>query len=362
LIVADTLRAYQQLAGAHRRRLGALTVVGITGSSGKTSTKEILGSLLRAHLGDAVLVTRGNENTQIGVPQTLLRLTEAHRVAVVELGTSRPGELARLVALARPDVAVLTAVSPAHLEGLGDLAGVAREKASIFDGLPEDGVAVLPAELAEGSIIAARLPGRVIRVQVDYLGGDLTGARFRAEWSGRKGLEVTWPLPGRHLAANAGLALAVADHLGVPEEMLRKGLQACRLPGQRLQIREHDGVTWIADAYNANPDSVRALVAWLAELPPPTGQLHLVLGDMLELGTQAEALHDRVMADVTRRLPAAVVWTLGPLMAARAPIADRAFTEVDELRAALHPALKAGDRVALKGSRAIALERLLPFD
>lgn len=216
LIVPDTLRAFQQLAAAHRRRQTDLLMIGITGSSGKTSTKEILASLLRAHLGGAVWMTRGNANTQIGVPETLLGLTGAHRFAVLELGTSQPGELARLTDLVRPDVAVLTSVGNAHLEGFGDRDGVAREKASIFVGLPADGLAVVPADLATHPIIGPQLPSGVATVacggdatvSIEYLGGDLRSARFCATRARKTPLDVMWSLTGRHMALNAAAAIA----------------------------------------------------------------------------------------------------------------------------------------------------------
>lgn len=377
LVVADTLRAYQQLAGAHRRRLTDLQVIAISGSAGKTTTKELIAQVLASDHGKAVWRTRGNANTQIGVPETLLGLTAAHRFAVVELGASLPGELARLARTTRPDLAVLTHIGHAHLAGFGDLDGVAREKASLFDGLAPGGTAVLWASLAMHPGIQPRLPDRVITVAdgdagapqgggaavtLAYLGGDLTTARFRANRDPRPPLDVTWSLPGRHMAQNAALAIAVADHLGLEDRAIRRGLQRCRLPGHRMRIREHRGVTWIADAYNANPDSVRALIAWLGELPPPSGRIRLVLGDMLELGDRAEAIHREILDHAAAALPDAELLPLGPIMEAVAPPWLQTTSDMDHLRSTLHSRLCPGDLVALKGSRGLALEELLPAE
>lgn len=368
LLVPDTRQAYQRLARAHRQRFPRLQVVGITGSVGKTSTKEMLGAICRAAWDEAVLVTPGNANTQLGVPQTLLALGRNHRVAVVETGTSRPGELAILADVIRPDVAVLTTLAPAHLEGLGDLDGVAREKASLLAALGARGRAVIPAELVTHHRLTPHLPLEVLTVAtaapadviIDYLGGDLGGSSFRVLRPDRPALEIRWSLTGRHLALNAGFAVAAAAQLGIPDEAITTGLNRVRLPGMRMEITETGGVTWINDAYNASPRSVAALIDWLTELPAPAGRLVLVLGDMAELGERAGALHREILALAADRLPGATLLVYGPLMAAAAPQAVERFTDEDDLRKALAGRLRPGDRVALKGSRALGLDRLVP--
>lgn len=369
LLVADTLTAYQQLAKSHRLRFEDLFVVGITGSCGKTSSKEIISSVLRAHFGaDAVLTTEGNTNNQIGVPQNLLRLTAEHKAAVLEMGTNMHGEIGILTRLVMPNVAVITNVGPVHLEGLGDLDGVAREKSSIFQGLQTDGLAILSTELAANPIVQPNLPQNVTTVgfdaaatvRIEYLGGDLTSARFRATTDAGRDLDVSWSLRGRHMAANAAAAIAIADHLGIDDATVLAGLQSCQVPGMRMAISEIGGVTWINDAYNANPESMKALINWLADAPAPDGKLVLVLGDMLELGPTAPALHKEVLTHAKEVLPNAVVYAFGPIMTSVATTPVQAFDDMDALQHAVTGTLAAGDCIALKGSRGMRLERLLP--
>ena len=366
LLVDDALVAYQHLSKAHRLRFPDLFVVGITGSCGKTSSKEIISSVLRAHYGeDAVLTTQGNTNNQIGVPQNLLRLSGDHRAAVLEMGTNMHGEIAILTNLVLPDVAVITNVEPVHLEGLGDLDGVAREKSSIFRGLRDGGRAVLGADLAVNPIVQAALPSDVTTVSLDkgadvaieYQGSDLTSSRFRTGLQSGESLDVTWAMRGKHMALNAAAAIAIADQLGMDSETIVAGLQSCRVTGMRMEICEVDGVTWINDAYNANPASMKALINWLAEAPNAGGRYVMVLGDMLELGETAEQLHRDVLDYAKAAMPQATVLAFGPTMAAVA--GGESFTDFDELRSRVDELLTPGDRIALKGSRGMALERLL---
>jgi UDP-N-acetylmuramoyl-tripeptide--D-alanyl-D-alanine ligase len=368
LVVPDVLVAIQALGRAHRARQRELSAVAITGSVGKTTVKEILAATLRAQHGEAVLATPGNANTQLGVPLTLLELTPAHRIAVLELGSDRPGAVAQLAALVAPDVAVITAVGRAHLAGLGGLEGVLREKAALLAALRPGGLAVLPADLAEHPAFRPLLPAQVATVardrqadvRVEVLAAGADGARFTIYRPSRAPLEVAWSLPGAHLALMAGLAIAVADRLGVDDETLVGALATCRLPPMRMQVRLLHGVTWVNDAYNANPESVAALVDWLAATPNPAGRDVLVLGDLLDLGPAERELHAEVIDQVVRALPLVELLLLGPRMALAAPSGVFATADPTALRARLHERLRPGDRVALKGSRGMALERLVP--
>ncbi|OVE80925.1 hypothetical protein BVY04_04545 [bacterium M21] len=366
LVVNDTLCAYHRLARYHRKRFPALLTVGITGSSGKTSSKEIIASVMRRHFGaDYVLITEGNTNNQIGVPQNLLRLREHHRCAILEMGTNMPGEIEILRSLVCPNIAVLTNIGPVHLEGLGDLDGVAREKSAIFAGAQ---LAILPAEYAELPIVAGQLPALVMRtgfsstvdVQVELLSSNLHGSSFATYQDGCRA-EVSWKLHGQHMAMNAAAAFAIGKHLFLDNKLLCKALSECEIPGMRMRISEHDGVTWINDAYNANPDSMRALIDWLVEVVDDSRQIRLVLGDMLELGPDSIQYHQDLLTCAKRRLPDAMIIGVGPCMAEAGKGLDvTAFPGTEEASPALRSELPVGAIVALKGSRGMALEQLVP--
>ena len=223
LEVADTLAAYRDIAHFHRLRFPSLRLAAVTGSVGKTSVKEMLRAIFEAAAGpDAVLYTEGNTNNQIGVPQNLLRLEERHRYAVIEAGTNHPGEIEPLSRCAAPQIALINSIAPCHLEFLGSLAGVAREKAHLFDGLPENGCAVIPGSCPEVGILedAARNYATVLRfgetadcaVRARYFGGRLAGSRFELTFPDGKQFEVEWALSGRHQAVTASAA-ACAAHL-----------------------------------------------------------------------------------------------------------------------------------------------------
>jgi UDP-N-acetylmuramoyl-tripeptide--D-alanyl-D-alanine ligase len=372
LIVPDTLAAYQQIATSLRLQFDDLQVVAVTGSSGKTSTKEMIASVLRARYPDAVFGTQGNTNNHIGVPQNLLRLCSQHKAAVLELGTSGPGEISNLTELVQPDIAVLTNVGPVHLEGLGSIEGVACEKACIFSTLAATGHAVLPASLRHDPNIAPALPSdRTVTIgavdsgadiEAEQVRGDLRSSQIRIHRTGKEALTFTWQLTGLHQALNAAVAFAVAGILKIDDETIVAGLKACTLPGMRMQTFEHESVTWINDAYNANPDSMRCLVDWLATIDPGADNtVHLVLGDMLELGENSLQLHTEFLRHTRRALPRANLVPFGDEMSAAATaLGISAHTDINALRENLDTAIKAGDIVAVKASRGIALERVLP--
>ncbi len=363
LVVENTLRAYQQLATHHRQRFDRLTVIGITGSSGKTSTKEIIAAVMREHFGEnAVLTTQGNTNNQIGVPQNLLRLTNEHRCAVLEMGTNYHGEIAILRDMVQPDVAVLTNIGPVHLEGLGSIEGVAREKSCIFK---DADLAVLQRGYLDNPIVADALPGNVATtgfeddadIRIEYLGSALRESRFRLLGFDADPLEIGWQLRGRHMVLNAAAAAAIARHLKIPRDTVVAGLSQLRPTKMRMQIVEQRGITWINDAYNANPDSMRALIDWLSELELP-GKLVLVLGDMLELGPDSKQLHRETIEYAVAALPEATLLLYGSEMSRQALQLATADSHESAGRW-LREHTSAGDTVALKGSRGMALERLL---
>jgi len=375
--VEDPLRAFQELARAHRRRF-AIPVVAVSGSNGKTTTKEMIGAILAECF--PVLKTDGNLNNHIGVPQTLLRLTARHEAAVIEMGISRLGEMARLCEIAEPIHGVLTNIGPTHLETLGDLRTVAQAKGEMLDRLPRDGTAVLNADDAFFKDLAARVRGQVRsfgfseRADVRALQVGRRGLAFSFVRVGVRGrarpLSVTLGVAGAHNIANALAAIATGLALGVGESAIRAGLARFRPTAMRSEVRRWRGVTWLNDCYNANPSSMRAALRWLAELKGElkgNGRAIAVLGDMLELGEGSVRIHRDIGEELARQ-GTDYLLTVGDLAAEIAAGARGAGMPVDRVivtqeRAALAERLKdilrTGDVVLLKGSRGTRMERVL---
>jgi UDP-N-acetylmuramoyl-tripeptide--D-alanyl-D-alanine ligase len=379
ITVPDTLTAYQQIARFYRRKLSSLTVIGITGSCGKTSVKEILKTLLSAIYGeDAVYATEANNNNHIGVPLSLLSVKSSHRFAVIEMGTNHPGEIETVAKIAEPDIALITTVARAHLEFLGDIDGVAEEKAAILKsyGKALTPVAVLPDQCPGIDILKERAGEEVYTfgttdsadVKVSYLGGNAVGSRIKLSFSSRlkddtflEDLELNCSLTGSHQALNAGSALlaALLTFDQISSENLAKlanAIEHCTLTGMRMKFSEIDGVKWINDAYNANPDSLRGAIEWLAEFADSSTS-HIVLGDMLEMGAEGPEFHKEILHLADQLLPKANIYPVGPLMGRAAKFADiQSYPDAETVSAKLAETVKVGDLIFLKGSRGIALE------
>jgi UDP-N-acetylmuramoyl-tripeptide--D-alanyl-D-alanine ligase len=364
--VDDTLRALGALARFHRRRF-ELPLGAVGGSNGKTTTKEMVGSIL-AVLGPA-LKTEGNLNNEVGLPLTLLRLSKEHVAAVVELGMNAPGEMRRLTALAEPQAGLLTTIQPEHLEGLGSLAGVAAAEGELFQGLAPTATAVvnldeaLVVQQAKASSARWLTFGRNAKAEVCLeetraLGKDGQEVRLRTE--GRN-VRVRLAFLGAHNALNAAGAFALGRALGVSVDMCAEGLSRARPTARRLNVVAGlGGLTVLDDCYNANPSSVQAALLTARELAGE-GRVVAVLGDMLELGAEEAEEHARI-ADVAAGL-ASLRAFLGPRSAAAAPARESGesarFVEVDALWAWLKPRLRPGDVVLVKGSRGMRMERLV---
>ncbi len=370
IVVRDAQQALESAASAWRADFAG-PLVGVAGSNGKTTAKEMTASILR-QAGEC-LATRGNLNNHIGVPLTLLRLGEAHRFAVVEMGANHAGEVARLVALARPSIGMITNAGAEHLEGFGSLEGVARAEGEMVAGLAPSATAVINADDEFAGLWRASTPARVVTFGV-RAAADFSASRVRTA-VGSAGFETSFLLSaplgtatirlglgGAHNVANALAAAAAAVSAGATLEHVVAGLAAMRAVAGRLQFRRARGGAWlIDDSYNANPSSVRAAIEVLAQLP---GRRWLVLGDMAELGESAAAEHEAV-GEFARARSVERLFALGAL-AARAAASfgegARSFTDVSELLGALSAALAAPAddvRLLIKGSRVNRLERVV---
>ena len=360
--VDDTLEAYQQLALLHRRQLG-LPLVAVTGSAGKTTTRELIRAVL-APLG-AIQASDGNNNNDIGVPLTVLGAGSDHAALVIEMGMRGPGEIARLSRCTEPDVAVITNIGTAHIGRLGSREAIATAKCEITAALHPQGVVVIPAgdPLLEQAL-AAVWQGRVLRVRLED-DPDITADLIGAARNDRLLLDqasIPLPLDGRHNARNLLLALAVGSHLGVDPASAAQ-LQV-NIPGGRNRRLQQGGLTLLDETYNASPEAVLAALDLLADQP---GRRFAVLGTMLELGDRSIELHQQVAARAAAlKLDGVVLVDGGDEGQAMANVAsglDRlALVATPEAAAApLGQWLQAGDVVLLKASRGVALERLIPL-
>jgi UDP-N-acetylmuramoyl-tripeptide--D-alanyl-D-alanine ligase len=369
IAVANVRAALGQLAAAYREEF-TLPLVVVGGSNGKTTTKELIASVLRQKL--ATLWSEASFNNDIGVPLTLLRLEKSHQAAVLEAGTNHPGELAPLLKMIRPNYGVVTCIGREHLEFFGDVAGVAQEEGWLAEVLPAAGKLFVTGDDAWTGSLTERTRAGVVRVgfaagndwRAHGLRLDKQSVRFRvdgpgADFAGEYRINVL----GRHQVVNALFAIAVGKELGLSRAEVAQGLAECRPPKMRLELWEAGGVRVLDDAYNANADSVGAALQTLQELPCK-GRRVAVLGDMAELGAHSEAAH----AEVGRRaaeLGVAQLFAVGKM----APVMARAardaglnrvfeFTDVETAAAAVKSFVKSGDLVLLKASRATRLERI----
>lgn len=360
--VPDTVEALGWLARARRRAIAG-PVVAVTGTNGKTSTKEMLalalGTRFRVH------ATRANLNNLIGVPLTILEAPADTEALVIEAGASVPGEIARYRKIVEPTVAVVTNVAAGHLEGFGSLEGVLREKLSLVEGAPLAVVGTDPPALAAG---ARELARRVVTAGLE--GAEVRPGSVALDAAGRATVvteqaRFTLPLPGRHLAANAMLAMAVGLHLGLDPRAVGRALERLELPGGRGQVMETGGLTILNDCYNANPLSFRAAIA-TAQAMRGARRLVFVAGTMRELGEESSALHAAVARELVALKPdllAAVGEFVPVLEAYRGELGDRLILaeDVPALGQALARRLDGNEFVVLKASRGVALERIIPL-
>lgn len=368
--VDDPLRALGALARTHRDRFRELRVGAVTGSNGKTTTKELAASILEAAFG-RTLKTEGNLNNEVGLPLTLLQLDEGHRAACVELGMSHFGEIARLTATARPGAGLVTCAQGVHLEGLGSVEGVARAKGELFHGLGPEGVAVANADdpltfaQAEGAgrrILSFGRAGADVTLR-RILSHDRSGLRFEVRLAGEDHA-VRIPLVGLHNAMNACAAMALGLALGAAPSAILEGIGEARGFSRRLELKEAPGgITVLDDCYNGNPDSAEAALRTARELAG-AGRVLAVLGDLRELGDREKEGHERVGA-VAAEVGVDSLVAFGPRSASTAGAARRggvpSILETEDPEEALRwlrASVREGDLVLFKASRGTRLERI----
>ncbi len=369
ITVKDTHTGLTQLAAAWRRRF-SMPVVALTGSSGKTTVKEMLAAILNEIAPAAVLATRGNLNNEIGVPLTLLELRAEHRYAVIELGMNHAGEISRLTQLARPDVALINNAGRAHIEYLGSEEAIARAKGEILEGLSSGGIAVLNADDAHAATWYKILNKnnelyKVLRFGLDAPADisaryDLHALHSEIHFVTPAGaLSATLHAPGQHNVRNALAACAAATALDVPLAAIAAGLNKYAGVKGRLQRKPAQrGATLIDDTYNANPESTRAAIDVLARTP---GQRVLVLGDMGELGERAAVCHHEV-GDYARAAGIESLYALGEMSAhavAAFGAAARHFAALEDLLAQVRTELATDVTILVKGSRFMKMERVV---
>ena len=369
IAVQNTRKALGRLASKYRDDF-ALPLVAVAGSNGKTTTKELVASVLRQKV--ATLWSEASFNNDIGVPLTLLRLEKSHQAAVLEAGTNHPGELAPLLNMIRPNYGVITCIGREHLEFFGDLAGVAQEEGWLAELLPADGRLFVDGDDEWTGRLAERTRAAVVRVgfaatndwRARGLRFDKQGVRFqvdgpKADFAG----EYRIHLLGRHQVVNALFAIAIGMELGLSRAEIARGLAECGPAKMRLELWEHSGVRVLDDAYNANADSVVAALQTLRELPCK-GRRVAVLGDMAELGIHSQAAHEEIGRRAAE-LGVGQLFAVGKMATVMAHAARGAglnrvfeFVDVETAAAAVKTFVKSGDVVLLKASRATRLERI----
>jgi UDP-N-acetylmuramoyl-tripeptide--D-alanyl-D-alanine ligase len=365
--VADTLAALQQLSAGYRRSL-PLKVISITGSNGKTSTKD----LTAAVLGERMQVTKtdGNFNNHIGLPLTMLRARASDQIGVFEIGMNHPGEIAPLAALAAPDVAIITNVGIAHIEFMGSREAIGQEKGMLAEALTPSGTAILSANDDFSLKIAARTRAKSIlagigagEVQASNLRPHAAGTRFTLTTAGRS-VEAELPVPGEHMVRNATLAAAAGLTFGLSLEECAAGIGKLQLTKGRLEQKVVRGIQILDDTYNANPDSMAAALRTLSTLPT-SGRRIAVLGAMGELGIEAERGH-RSVGEVAASIGIDCVIAVGQPAAWIAEAATSGGVKrvekvgtAEEATTLLGSLAQEGDIVLIKGSRSAKMERIV---
>lgn len=375
LRVADTRRALGQIAAAHRRTLEGVRIIAVVGSNGKTTTTKLIHAALASKLRGSC--SPRSFNNDVGVPLTILAAKRSDQYLVCEVGSNHPGETAALARIVQPDIVVITSIGRDHMEFFGTPESIAREHASILPHLTPGGTAVVPAGAPLLADYLKPVPhvltfGRtrdadlwLSSIAHEPLASGHTGLRFTINdrWS------VELPMLGEHNALNALAAASVARRMGIDDASISRGLSAAAPADMRLNQRSMFGAQFIVDCYNSNPDSLEAALLTTAQIARDASRRVLVLGDMLEMGEHAHAVHLEALGRIAEVCPARAVVLVGGAMAkafeshgASAALRDAivlpSLDDADAIERALNP-IRPGDTVLLKGSRGVRLERLL---
>lgn len=364
IVVPDTLLALQRLACWWRKQLD-IPVVGITGSNGKTSTKDFTAAVLSKRFN--VSATRGNLNNHIGVPLTVLATTPEHTAAVWEMGMNHPGEIAPLCEIARPKYGIITNIGTAHIEFLKTREAIAEEKGMLARALPADGILFIPATCDFHDYLRQRTKAHMVAVgngrglvRAENLRFEVDGTSFTLVIEGAEPVEVSLPVPGRHMVTNALLAAGIGWKLGVSPAEIADALSNASLTGGRLGRYEYHGTTVIDDTYNANPESMAAAIETLADTPVLNGARRIiVLGRMGELGVHAPAAHLRAGALAAERHLTVIAVGEGSEGIAEGAKNAPHFADLEQAAKWLTREVKPGDVVLFKGSRAATVERVM---
>ena len=368
--VPNTLEALQRFASTYRKLLSVRTI-GVTGSSGKTSTKELIAAVLRTRF--KTKATEGNLNNHIGVPLTLIRLDEGDEYGVVEMGMNHPGEIAPLARMTAPEIGVISSIGPAHIEFFDNQAAIAEEKAQLIAALPVNGLAVLNSDDEWSRRVVDRSAARVVWVgngphstwRAEDLRVTAEGLSFKIIHDGES-VMIYLPVFNRVMVGNALLAAAVGEACGLSLAEIAKGLESVRLPGSRMQVVKARGAWIINDAYNANPDSMKAALVALKEFPAAQRRL-AVLGSMGELGQHAVDLH-RAVGEFAAKQGIDFLLAVGPNADAYCTGAIAAgidhnkvavALDAEEATAGLLTRMHEGDAILVKGSHFMGLEGLV---
>lgn len=367
ICVKDTVKALGDLAGYYRRKLPA-KIIGVTGSNGKTTTKEMAYHMLSQF--STVVRSQKSFNNFIGVPLTIFAIEKKHHYGVLEMGTNAPGEIRRLSEIGLPDVAVILNVSQTHLEGLGSLEGVASAKGEILENLSPEGVFVYNVDNLWCERIADGFPGKKIgfgfspRAQIRCTDVKKEGEGYRLVINGS--LAIDLPVPGYHNISNCLASFAVCDALGHRINRLKEVFSSFQLPHMRMERQRMGNITLINDAYNANPASVRAALTYLQEMDTK-GRRVFICGDMLELGTDTVRFH-REIGERVAQLGIDLLWTVGEYAAEIARAAKLSgmpergvvsFKEVNDIPDSEMGEFRENDTVLIKGSRGMHMENII---
>jgi UDP-N-acetylmuramoyl-tripeptide--D-alanyl-D-alanine ligase len=362
LVVPDTERALQDLGAWARQKWGG-KVIGVTGSAGKTTTKDAIAHLLETEL--PVGKTTGNFNNHVGVPLSLLRLPDGCRAGVIEMGMNHAGEIRRLAAIAKPDIGVVTNVGYAHVEFFDSIEGIAAAKRELIEGLPSDGVAVLNADDPRVARFHEVHPGRSVTfgfseasdVRAENVEYGVAGSRFRT-----LGVDFESPMSGRHAVMNLLAAIAVAHVFQIAPERLRPAVAGFNVGNMRGERTLHHGIVIWNDCYNSNPEAAQSMLDVLRETP--AARRIAVLGEMLELGSAAEELHRQVGRYAAGRGVDLLIGVHGAARAmveaaAQAGVEAQFFEDPAEAGDRARQVARSGDAILFKGSRGVKVEKAL---